>query len=113
MPGRNAIKKKDLPREREREREEEGGGGGGGGGVLFTFFYAFQHIKLWSVNRKGKDIFHAIKKAPSEFFLFAFFSKKTTILPSLSVHFEMNMGIIFFVCYSFEDFFLIIDLLIK
>ena len=72
-------KKTCRERERERERErkrEEGGGGGGGGGVLFTFFYAFQHIKLWSANRKGKDIFHAIKKAPSEFFLFAFFLRK-------------------------------------
>ena len=62
--------RKKTCREKERERERERGGGG----VLFTFFNAFQHIKLWSANRKGKDIFHAIKKAPSEFFFVCFFS---------------------------------------
>ena len=85
MTGRNAIKKKDLPKERERERER----------CFIYIFYAFQHVKLWSANQKGRDTFHAIKKAPSGFFLL-FFPKQTTLLPSLSVHFEMNMGIIFF-----------------
>ena len=85
MPGRNAIKKKDLPKEREREGEK----------VFYLHFLCIptRQIVVSKPERKGHISCH--KEGTKRIFLL-FFSKQTTLLPSLSVHFEMNMGVIFF-----------------
>ena len=67
-------KKTCQKRERERERR------------CFTYiFYAFQHVKLWSANQKGRDTFLAIKKAPSGFFCCFFLSRLHSCLAFLSI----------------------------
>lgn len=48
-----------------------------GGGVFIYISYAFQRIVLWSANRKGKDIFQSIRKAPDFLFCFVFPERST------------------------------------